>query len=77
MHYDLRAEKPRAIPRVLERQNDGTALHQAPLPFMPTERMQKAALLNGWPMKGYHGQETRTHAHEKQAARQEGQEVLA
>jgi hypothetical protein len=52
MHPYLSAGKPRVIPRVLEKQTDERAGYQPALPFqaMPTQRMVRAALLNGWPL---------------------------
>jgi hypothetical protein len=50
MHPYLSAGKQRVIPRVLEKQTDERAGYPPALPFMPTQRMVRSALLNGWPV---------------------------
>lgn len=45
----LAAPAYKALPRLLERGNDESAGYQPALPFaMPTAKMVRAALLNGW-----------------------------
>jgi hypothetical protein len=41
----------KALPRLLERVTDDSARNQRAFSSVPTERMVRAALLNGWPVK--------------------------
>jgi hypothetical protein len=43
----------RQTPRLLERMTDESACQKQALSYQPTQKMIKAALLSGWPIKYY------------------------
>jgi hypothetical protein len=54
MQSDLRAaQSQEVLPRLLERVTDADACHKQALPSAPTQKMVRAALLSGWPVKDY------------------------
>jgi hypothetical protein len=54
MQSDHRAAPSQeVVPRLLERVTDADACHKRALPYVPTQKMIRAALLSGWPVKDY------------------------
>jgi hypothetical protein len=53
MQSDQRAAPAyKALPRLLERVNETEPANQRAFVSVPTEKMTRAALLNGWPVNG-------------------------
>jgi hypothetical protein len=59
MQSDHRAAPSQeVVPRLLERVTDADACHKQALPSAPTQKMIRAALLSGWPVKEQHAKDS-------------------